>query len=71
MQWKWKACWKIISQLGVEDNDVPSVTYIADTPGDGALLGGGRGLVGLAVDAQIHDMVAADGAVVDDDVPRP
>jgi len=28
-------------------------------------------LVGLAVDAQVHDVVTADGAVVDDDVPSP
>jgi hypothetical protein len=28
-------------------------------------------LVGLAVDAQVHDVVTADGAVVDDDVPGP
>ena len=48
-----------------------SITYIADTPCDRALLGRGRSLVGLAVDAQVHDVVAADGAVVDHDVPRP
>ncbi len=46
-------------------------TYVANPPGDGALLRRGRSLIGLAVDAQIHDVVAADGAVVDDDVPRP
>ena len=28
-------------------------------------------MVGLAVYAQVHDVVAADGAVVDDDVPGP
>lgn len=28
-------------------------------------------MVGLAVNAQVHDVVTADGAVVDDDVPRP
>lgn len=53
---------------GFEERRVP---YIADAPGDGAFLAGGAGLVGLAVDAQVHDVVAADGAVVDDDVPRP
>lgn len=47
------------------------ISYIADTPSDGALLAGGTCLVGLAVDAQVHDVVAADGAVVDDDIPRP
>jgi hypothetical protein len=44
---------------------------IADAPCDRALLGGGRRLVGLALDAQVHDVVAANGAVVDDDIPGP
>jgi hypothetical protein len=46
-------------------------TYIADAPCDGALFAGGRGLVCLALDAQVHDVVTADGAVVDDNVPGP
>ena len=46
-------------------------TYIADAPCNGALLASGGSLVGLALDAQVHDVVAADGAVVDDDIPRP
>lgn len=28
-------------------------------------------MVGLAVDTEVHDVVTADGAVVDDNVPRP
>ncbi|KAJ8520660.1 hypothetical protein ON010_g17914 [Phytophthora cinnamomi] len=40
----------------------------ADAPGHCALLAGGRRLVGLALDAQVHDVVAADGAVVHHDV---
>jgi hypothetical protein len=48
-----------------------SRTHVADTPGDGALFAGRGRLVGLAVDAQVHDVVAADGAVVDDNVPSP
>jgi hypothetical protein len=44
---------------------------IADTPRHRALLSRGRRLVGLALDAQVHDVVAADGAVVDDDIPCP
>ena len=46
-------------------------THVANSPCDGALLARGGCLVGLAVDAQVHDVVAADGAVVDDDVPGP
>jgi hypothetical protein len=45
--------------------------HVADSPRDCALLARGRCLVGLAVDAQVHDVVTADGAVVDDDVPGP
>lgn len=44
---------------------------IADTPCDGAFFGGGGGLVGLTFDAEVHDVVTADGAVVDDDIPGP
>jgi hypothetical protein len=44
---------------------------IADSPCDSALLTSGRGLVGLALYAMIHDMVPADGAVVNYDIPRP
>lgn len=46
-------------------------THIADAPGDSALLTRGRRLVGLALDAEIHDVVTANSAVVDNDIPRP
>jgi hypothetical protein len=46
-------------------------SVIADTPRDGAFFGGGGRLVGLAFDAQVHDVVTADGTVVDDDIPGP
>jgi hypothetical protein len=48
-----------------------SNAYIADTPGDGAFFARGRRLVGLALNAQVHDVITADGAVVDDNVPGP
>lgn len=51
--------------------DGAEATYVADTPGYGALFAGRRGLVGLAFDAEIHDVITADGAVVDDDIPSP
>ncbi len=44
---------------------------VAHAPGHGALLAGGRGLVGLALDTEVHDVVAAYGAVVHHDVPCP
>ena len=72
MQWKWKACWCKVSRLQhLDEKFARGVAYIADTPSDSALLARGAGLVGLTVDAQVHNVVAADGAVVDDDVPGP
>lgn len=44
------------------------LAYIAHTPSDSALLAGGRCLVGLALDAQVHDVVPANRAVVHDNV---
>jgi hypothetical protein len=53
----------------LEDNNFD--THVTNSPRDSALLACGGCLVGLAVDAQVHDVVAADGAVVDDNVPGP
>ena len=50
---------------------IKKITYIANTPGDGALLTSSRCLVCLALDAEIHDMVSADSAVIDYYVPSP
>lgn len=47
------------------------LTYVADSPSHRALLRRSRSLVGLAVNAKVHDVVAADSAVVDNDVPCP
>ena len=44
---------------------------VTHPPGHGALLARLAGLVGLALDAQVHDVVPADGAVVHHDVPGP
>lgn len=46
-------------------------SVIANTPSNGALLAGGGCLVCLALDTEIHDVVSANGAVVDDNVPGP
>lgn len=43
---------------------------IANSPCYRAIFGV-RMLVCLTLDAQIHDVVTADGTVVDDDIPRP
>lgn len=67
-------------------NAVEVERVVAHSPGHVALLGGSgclklavlKGkrpvrvyLIGLTFDAQVHDVVATDGAGVDDDVPRP
>lgn len=44
---------------------------IADTPCSRAFVTGRRDLVSLAINAKIHDMISANGAVVHDDVPCP
>ena len=46
-------------------------SVVAHSPGHCALLTSGTGLVGLALDAQVHDVVPADGAVVHHNVPGP
>jgi len=44
---------------------------VTHPPGNSALLAGGAGLVGLTLDTQVHDVVPANGAVVDHDIPGP
>lgn len=44
---------------------------IANTPSNCALLAGRRGLVRLTFDTQIHYVIAADGAVIHNNIPRP
>lgn len=46
-------------------------THITDSPGNGALLAGRRCLIRLTFDAQVHDVVPANSAVVHDNVPGP
>jgi len=44
---------------------------IANAPGHRTLLVGGSTLVCLTFDAQIHNVISTDGAVIDDNVPGP
>lgn len=44
---------------------------VTDAPSYSALLTGGGCLVCLTFDTQIHDVISADSAVVDDDIPGP
>lgn len=52
-------------------NVVGTRTYVADTPCHSALLTRSRSLIRLTVDAKVHDVISADGAVVYHDIPRP
>lgn len=44
---------------------------VTDAPSHGAFIASDRGLVRLALNAEIHNVVTADGTVVDHYVPRP
>ena len=65
----------------IEGADIPSLEpsgdaveverVIADTPSGVAVLVGSGDLVRLTVDAKIHDVVPADRAIVNDDIPSP
>jgi len=44
---------------------------IANTPRNSAFLTGGGGLVGLTLDAEIHDVVPTDSTVINNYVPSP
>ena len=65
----------------VEGADLPGLQPAGDAvevegvvthpPGHGTLLASGAGLVGLTLDAEVHDVVPADGAVVHHDIPGP
>lgn len=44
---------------------------IANSPSHGTFVGVVTSLVGLALDAEVHDVIAADGTGIDVDVPRP
>ena len=44
---------------------------VAHAPGNGALRRCSASLISLALDAEVHDVVPADGAVVHHDVPGP
>lgn len=43
-------------------------SMITNTPSHGAFFTGGRSLIGLTLDAQVHDVIAANGAIVNDNV---
>ena len=52
-------------------NAVEVKSMITNSPRHSAFFASCAGLVGLALDAEIHDVVPADGTVIDNDVPSP
>jgi len=44
---------------------------VADTPGNSTFFTHCASLICLAFDAEIHNVVTADGTVFDNDIPRP
>merc|ERR1719422_467602 len=60
-----------ISGLEPSGDAVEVEGVIAHPPSHSALFTGGAGLVCLTLDAQVHDVVPADGAVVHHNVPGP
>jgi len=60
-----------VSRLQPARNAMEVEGVVADSPCGVTLLTCGRHLVSLAIDAEIHDVVPADGAVVHDDIPSP
>lgn len=70
MQWKWKACFVICQHFSLPESRCGQ-THVTDSPCNGTLLTCGGRLVGLALDAEVHDVVTANCAIVDDNIPAP
>jgi len=63
--------WAYLAGLQPSGDTVEVECMVADSPSNSALFAGCRSLVGLALDAQIHNMVSADSTVVNNDIPSP
>lgn len=63
--------WAHLTRLQPPWDAMEMERMIAYTPSDGAFIGCGRCLIGLAFNAQIHDVIAANSTIVDDNVPSP
>lgn len=46
-------------------------SVVTDTPSNSALFTGGGSLIGLALNAEVHNVVSANSTVVDNNIPCP
>jgi len=60
-----------LSSLQPSGDAVEMEGVIANPPSDGTLFIGGSALICLTFNAEVHDVISADSAIVNDDVPRP
>jgi len=44
---------------------------VANAPRNSTLLTRGGRLVGLTLDAKVHDVISADSTIIDDNIPSP
>jgi len=63
--------WTHIARLQPARDAMEMERVIANTPRNRAIVAASVGLRCLALDTQVHDVVAADGTVVNHDIPRP
>jgi hypothetical protein len=63
--------WADLTRLQPSRNAVKMERVIANTPSHSTLLTSGRRLIRLTFDAKVHDVVPADSAVVDNNIPSP
>ena len=60
-----------LTSLQPSGNTMEVKCVITHSPSHGTLFGSHRSLIGLAFNAQIHDVIPANSAIVDNDIPGP
>ena len=60
-----------LTGLEPSGDTVEMESVVTHSPSNGAFIGGHGSLIGLAFNAKIHNVVPANGAIVDDNIPGP